>query len=93
MYYVPCGFGAFLPFSFTPILTCKNRHFIARALCLIGLPIMFYMAMFEIHFAILRNPGDGDAFMSSEFQRIPDGKGMHWTYAGSYSILPATKNI
>jgi dolichyl-phosphate-mannose-protein mannosyltransferase len=54
---------------------------------------MFYMAMFEIHFAILRNPGDGDAFMSSEFQHTLDGKGMQSTYAGSYSILSTTKDL
>jgi dolichyl-phosphate-mannose--protein O-mannosyl transferase len=45
---------------------------------------MFYMAMFEIHFAILRSLGDGDAFMSSEFQHTLNRKGMEATYAGSY---------
>lgn len=34
------------------------------------------MAMFAIHFAILRNPGDGDGFMSSEFQATLNNKGM-----------------
>ena len=32
-------------------------HFLARALCLIVVPIFFYMAMFEIHFLILENSG------------------------------------
>jgi dolichyl-phosphate-mannose-protein mannosyltransferase len=45
------------------------------------------MAMFEIHFAILRNPGDGDAFMSSEFQHSLDGKEMGDTYAGELLVL------
>ncbi|KIM22442.1 glycosyltransferase family 39 protein, partial [Serendipita vermifera MAFF 305830] len=57
------------------------RHFFARAVCLILVPLMFYMSMFKIHFAILRNSGDGDAFMSSEFQHTLDGKEMRDTYA------------
>ncbi|KAG8860539.1 hypothetical protein FRB96_003793 [Tulasnella sp. 330] len=57
------------------------RHFMARALCLIVLPIMVYMAVFEIHFLILQNSGDGDGFMSSEFQHTLHGKGMPDTYA------------
>ncbi|EKM59006.1 glycosyltransferase family 39 protein [Phanerochaete carnosa HHB-10118-sp] len=57
------------------------RHFIARALCLIALPILFYMSMFWIHFAILSNSGEGDGFMSSEFQHTLRGRGMQDTYA------------
>ena len=43
-----------------------TKHFLARILCLIVIPIGFYMAMFAIHFVCLVNPGDGDGFMSSE---------------------------
>ena len=43
------------------------KHFFARAICLICIPVAFYMAMFAIHFELLKNPGDGDGFMSSEF--------------------------
>ncbi|KDE07476.1 hypothetical protein MVLG_02340 [Microbotryum lychnidis-dioicae p1A1 Lamole] len=57
------------------------RHFVARALCLIAIPIVFYMAMFKIHFAILSNSGDGDGFMSSEFQHTLRGHGMEDTFA------------
>jgi dolichyl-phosphate-mannose-protein mannosyltransferase len=52
------------------------KHFMARALCLIVIPVAFYMAMFQIHFLCLRNPGDGDGFMSSEFQSTLNSKGM-----------------
>ena len=52
------------------------KHFFARAFCLIGIPVTFYMAMFAIHFACLRNPGEGDGFMSSEFQATLNSKGM-----------------
>jgi len=57
------------------------RHFIARAICLIIIPIAFYMFMFWIHFTILVNPGDGDGFMSAAFQHTLNGRGMADTYA------------
>lgn len=57
------------------------RHFIARAICLIGLPIAVYVLMFAIHFGILHNSGEGDAFMSSEFQHTLRGHGMPDTFA------------
>lgn len=62
------------------------RHFFARALCLIVVPVLFYMAMFEIHFLILNRSGDGDGFMSSEFQHTLIGHGMENTYAGEYGV-------
>ncbi|KAI1263351.1 dolichyl-phosphate-mannose-protein mannosyltransferase 1 [Xylariaceae sp. FL1019] len=52
------------------------KHFMSRAFCLIIIPLTFYMAMFGIHFLILTNPGDGDGFMSSEFQATLNNKGM-----------------
>jgi len=58
------------------------KHFAARGLCLIVVPGVFYMFMFQIHFWILTHSGDGDGFMSSEFQHTLDGHGMDDTYAG-----------
>ncbi len=52
------------------------KHFLARVLCLIVIPITFYMALFAIHFVCLVNPGDGDGFMSSEFQATLNSKAM-----------------
>ncbi|CAK3793415.1 glycosyltransferase family 39 [Lecanosticta acicola] len=52
------------------------KHLFARIFCLIIIPITFYMAMFAIHFVCLVNPGDGDGFMSSEFQSTLNSKGM-----------------
>lgn len=63
------------------------KHFLARALCLIVLPITVYMAIFEIHFLVLQNSGDGDGFMSPRFQTTLHGKGMADTFAGK---LPFT---
>lgn len=53
------------------------NHFFARVFCLIIIPVGFYMFMFAIHFLCLVNPGDGDGFMSSEFQATLNSKGMH----------------
>ncbi|KAK4161459.1 glycosyltransferase [Cladorrhinum sp. PSN259] len=53
-----------------------SKHFLARVFCLIVIPLTFYMAMFGIHFLCLTNPGEGDGFMSSEFQSTLNSKGM-----------------
>lgn len=60
------------------------KHFYARAICLILIPIIFYMVMFEIHFLILENSGEGDGFMSAEFQHTLGGRGMSDTFAGAF---------
>ncbi|KAF2149913.1 glycosyltransferase family 39 protein [Myriangium duriaei CBS 260.36] len=52
------------------------KHFFARLFCLVVIPVTFYMAMFAIHFVCLVNPGEGDGFMSSEFQSTLNSKGM-----------------
>ncbi|THH13087.1 hypothetical protein EW146_g7086, partial [Bondarzewia mesenterica] len=57
------------------------KHFWTRAVCLILVPILFYMAMFEIHFLVLENSGEGDGFMSAEFQHTLGGHSMEDTYA------------
>ena len=56
------------------------KHFMARAICLIAVPVLFYMTMFAIHFAILGSSGEGDGFMSSEFQHTLGGRGMQDTF-------------
>ncbi|WVR06164.1 hypothetical protein IAU60_003194 [Kwoniella sp. DSM 27419] len=56
------------------------RHFAARTLCLIVVPSVFYAAMFRIHFWVLNESGEGDGFMSSEFQHTLQGHGMEDTH-------------
>ncbi|KAK9449638.1 Dolichyl-phosphate-mannose-protein mannosyltransferase-domain-containing protein [Limtongia smithiae] len=56
-------------------------HFFWRAVFLIGVPVLFYLGMFAVHFLCLVNPGDGDGFMSSEFQATLNNKGMDDTPA------------
>lgn len=48
----------------------------ARAFALIVVPATIYLAMFAIHFVCLVNPGEGDGFMSSEFQATLNSKRM-----------------
>jgi dolichyl-phosphate-mannose-protein mannosyltransferase len=63
------------------------KHFMARALCLILIPVLFYMFMFEIHFLVLENSGEGDGFMSAEFQHTLGGRKMTDTFAGASTDL------
>ncbi|KAK9761301.1 Protein O-mannosyltransferase 2, partial [Basidiobolus ranarum] len=44
------------------------KHWAARIICLIVLPVLIYMLCFVIHFGILNHSGSGDATMSSIFQ-------------------------
>jgi dolichyl-phosphate-mannose-protein mannosyltransferase len=69
------------------------RHFAARALCLIVVPSLFYMSMFQIHFWVLNRSGDGDGFMSSEFQHTLIGHGMEDTYAGKACMAMGLESI
>lgn len=60
------------------------KHLFARVFCLIIIPIGFYVAMFAIHFVCLVNPGEGDGFMSSEFQSTLNSKAMQDVPADVY---------
>lgn len=53
------------------------KHFMARALCLIALPLTIYVSCFYAHFAILNRTGPGDALMSPAFQATLIGNQMH----------------
>ncbi|KAJ1664547.1 Protein O-mannosyltransferase 2 [Coemansia sp. RSA 1813] len=53
--------------DFTPPRTAA-RHFAARTLALIVVPLAIYMACFKIHFLILNRSGPGDATMPPTFQ-------------------------
>lgn len=70
-----------------------SQHFLARAICLIALPIIVYMTCFAIHLGLLSRSGEGDGFMTSEFQHTLRGHGMRDTYAGERRLSardPAT---
>uniref|UniRef100_A0A8V0XJZ0 Protein O-mannosyl-transferase 2 n=2 Tax=Gallus gallus TaxID=9031 RepID=A0A8V0XJZ0_CHICK len=58
-------------------LVMFGKHFLARVLCLILLPLTLYMAMFAVHFAVLNKSGPGDGFFSSAFQSQLIGNNLH----------------
>lgn len=45
-----------------------RKHFLARAVALILLPLVLYLFFFWIHLTILTKSGTGDTFMSPAFQ-------------------------
>lgn len=59
-----------------PFIHCV-MHFVARALCLIVIPIVLYVAFFWIHLNQLDHTGNGDGFYSSAFQSQLKGNSLH----------------
>ncbi|CAG8571467.1 10425_t:CDS:2, partial [Dentiscutata heterogama] len=55
------------------------KHFLARILCLLVIPVILYMFVFAIHFSILENSGDDAISMSPEFRHTLNGHGMNDT--------------
>ncbi|CAG8519920.1 17013_t:CDS:10 [Dentiscutata heterogama] len=53
-----------------------KKHFYARAVGLIIVPISVYLFWFYVHFAILTTSGPGDSFMSPAFQETLQGNAM-----------------
>ncbi|KAI0731331.1 O-mannosyltransferase [Earliella scabrosa] len=49
------------------------RHFAARAIAFIVLPLFLYLSIFYVHLSILTNSGTGDTFMSPAFQETLKG--------------------
>jgi len=53
------------------------KHFAARALCLILLPVALYVAFFYVHLKVLYKTGNGDGHFSSLFQSALEGNFLH----------------
>ena len=45
----------------------------ARGLLLLGLPLLLHVLLLRLHFAHLPRSGNGDAYMSPEFQATLEG--------------------
>ena len=53
------------------------KHFLARLLCLVMVPIAVYTGTFYVHLAVLTDTGPGDGFMSKRFQSTLVGSGYY----------------
>jgi len=53
------------------------KHFLARVICLIVLPILLYISFFYIHLSVLYKSGNGDGHFSSLFQTALEGNQLH----------------
>ncbi|KAA0183734.1 hypothetical protein HAZT_HAZT003372 [Hyalella azteca] len=62
---------------FVVLYSLVLKHFVARALCLILLPIVLYLVYFYIHLSVLNKTGNGDGFYSSAFQSQLEGNPLH----------------
>jgi len=70
------------------------KHFFARALCLIILPLNLYAFFFQIHLLILTRQGSGHAFMSPEFQAsFKDSKPKPTFYDVAYNSVVYIRHV
>ncbi|EDV21774.1 uncharacterized protein TRIADDRAFT_30184 [Trichoplax adhaerens] len=53
------------------------KHFLARAVCLILIPLLVYSLLFVIHLKVLHKSGKGDGFYSSSFQATLKGNDLY----------------
>jgi dolichyl-phosphate-mannose-protein mannosyltransferase len=63
------------------------RHFAARVIGLIAVPVIVYLSFFWIHFAILTHSGTGDTFMSPQFQESLAGNELLMNSLGKLTFL------
>ena len=75
-----------VPYSDETKQRTQLRHWGARIVCLIVLPILVYMVSFKIHFLILNHSGPGDAQMSSLFQANLQGNDFAQNPLGEWAV-------
>lgn len=63
-------------------------HFFWRAVSLIAIPLVVYLACFYAHFALLPLSGPGDNHMSLEFQLTLDNNPYSNMFAGAINVFP-----
>jgi len=69
------------------------RHFAARAVGLIAIPLVVYLSFFWIHFTILTQSGTGDSFMSPQFQESLAGNELLLNSLGKASFFATPPSI
>lgn len=69
------------------------KHFLARVLCLIILPIIVYVSFFWCHLTVLNRSGSGDGFYSSAFQSTLEGNSLYNASMPQYVAYGASLTI
>ncbi|KAM9355106.1 protein O-mannosyl-transferase 2 isoform 2-T2 [Pholidichthys leucotaenia] len=69
------------------------KHFAARVIGLILLPLFLYVAIFAVHFVVLNKSGPGDGFFSSAFQSRLMGNNLHNASMPEYLAYGSTITV
>ncbi|XP_032403391.1 protein O-mannosyl-transferase 2 isoform X2 [Xiphophorus hellerii] len=69
------------------------KHFLARVVGLILLPLFLYVAVFAVHFALLNKSGPGDGFFSSTFQSRLIGNNLYNVSMPEYLAYGSTITV
>ncbi|KAG7282452.1 hypothetical protein CRUP_018169, partial [Coryphaenoides rupestris] len=70
-----------------------GKHFLARVVGLILLPLFLYVAVFAVHFVVLNHSGPGDGFFSSAFQSRLIGNNLHNASMPKYLAYGSTITV
>lgn len=70
-----------------------TKHFLARVVGLILLPVFLYVTIFAIHFVVLNKSGPGDGFFSSAFQSRLIGNNLHNASMPEYLAYGSTITV
>uniref|UniRef100_A0A7N6B4G4 Protein O-mannosyl-transferase 2 n=1 Tax=Anabas testudineus TaxID=64144 RepID=A0A7N6B4G4_ANATE len=71
----------------------KLKHFLARIVGLILLPLFLYVTIFALHFVVLSKSGPGDGFFSSAFQSRLIGNNLHNASMPEYLAYGSTITV
>uniref|UniRef100_A0A7N8XP28 Protein O-mannosyl-transferase 2 n=1 Tax=Mastacembelus armatus TaxID=205130 RepID=A0A7N8XP28_9TELE len=71
----------------------NTKHFLARVVGLILLPLLLYVAIFAVHFVVLNKSGPGDGFFSSAFQSRLIGNNLHNASMPEYLAYGSTITV
>ncbi|KAM9707683.1 protein O-mannosyl-transferase 2 [Menidia menidia] len=69
------------------------KHFLARVVGLILLPVFLYITIFAVHFVVLSKSGPGDGFFSSAFQSRLIGNNLHNASMPEYLAYGSTITV
>uniref|UniRef100_A0A8C2ZVK7 Protein O-mannosyl-transferase 2 n=1 Tax=Cyclopterus lumpus TaxID=8103 RepID=A0A8C2ZVK7_CYCLU len=70
-----------------------SKHFLARVVGLILVPLFLYVTIFAVHFVVLNKSGPGDGFFSSAFQSRLIGNNLHNASMPEYLAYGSTITV